>query len=59
MPVTLIGTKWVSGELVFYNKATGATVMKIGENGINFKYSASSSPSTSPSASPSASPSGG
>lgn len=52
-----VETKWVSGELVFYNKATGATILKIGANGVNFKYSASASPSVSPSASPSASPS--
>jgi len=57
MPVTLVGTKWVSGELVFYNKSTGATVLKIGPNGINFVYSESSSPSSSPSKSPSESPS--
>jgi hypothetical protein len=57
MPVTKVRSKWVSGELVFYNVSTGATIMKIGANGINFVYSASASPSNSPSASPSASPS--
>lgn len=57
MPVTKIKTKWVSGELVFYNASTGATVLKIGANGVNFVYSASASPSVSPSNSPSESPS--
>ena len=67
MPVHKIGSKWVSGSLVFYNLSTGATLLKVGPNGVNFAYSASaspsvspsSSPSKSPSASPSASPSGG
>lgn len=57
MPVTLVGSKWVNGELVFYNKSTGVTVLKIGPNGVNFTYSASASPSISPSNSPSVSPS--
>lgn len=57
MPVCKVGSKWVAGELIFYNLATGATVLKIGANGVNFKYSASASPSVSPSISPSVSPS--
>lgn len=59
MPVTLVGSKWESGKLVFYNKATGVQVLVIGPDGINFKAKASASPSVSPSVSPSASPSGG
>lgn len=57
MPVTLVHTKWVDGCLIWYNVATGATILKVGPNGVNFKYNASASPSVSPSASPSASPS--
>ncbi len=57
MPVHKIKTKWSAGALIFYNASTGATVLKIGPDGVNFKYNASNSPSVSPSASPSASPS--
>ncbi len=34
MPVTLIGSRWVSGLQEFFNKATGATVFKIGAGGV-------------------------
>jgi hypothetical protein len=57
MPVHLIGTKWKDGALEFYVLATGVTILKIGPDGVNFKYYASASPSVSPSASPSESPS--
>lgn len=38
MPVTLIKTKWVSGELVFYDKATGNEIFRVkdGTGGVDF-----------------------
>lgn len=61
MPVTLVGSKWVNGALVFYKKSTGATLLTIGPDFVDIPKlaieSASNSPSVSPSESPSASPS--
>jgi hypothetical protein len=35
MPVASVGSKWSSGELVFFNKATGAEVFRIGTGGVS------------------------
>lgn len=35
MPATAVGSKWSSGDLVFYNKATGVEVFRIGAGGIS------------------------
>jgi hypothetical protein len=35
MAVTLVGSRWVSGNLVFYNKSSGATVFTISTTGVS------------------------
>jgi hypothetical protein len=35
MAFTLVGSRWSSGSLIFYNKATGATVFEISDSGVS------------------------
>lgn len=35
MPVTNVGSKWVGGDLQFFNRQSGANILTIGANGLN------------------------